>query len=188
MSPLTGLLAPARPGAGCSPGAQRTPWLLFFSVGLMMCASVMHNFEALLARELELAFFVPLLIGSGGNSGPGRGWNPPALGHTRAAILPTLGRTCPSSRAHHPCVTCGNRPPVYTYTYAYACIHIHMRMRRPPGDRSVLDHRGRGPHPQPSPSPLTSHPSPLALHPHPSPSPLPQVSAWATIVFSILTD
>jgi len=40
-----------------------------FSVGLMMCASVMHGFEALLERELELAFFVPLLIGSGGNSG-----------------------------------------------------------------------------------------------------------------------
>ena len=48
---------------------ERTAWLLFFLFGLLLCASVMHKFEALLARELELAFFVPLLIGHGGNSG-----------------------------------------------------------------------------------------------------------------------
>lgn len=48
---------------------SRTAWLLFFLCGLLLCASVMHEFEALLARELELAFFVPLLIGHGGNSG-----------------------------------------------------------------------------------------------------------------------
>ena len=48
---------------------ERTAWLLFFLFGLLLCASVMHTFEALLARELELAFFVPLLIGHGGNSG-----------------------------------------------------------------------------------------------------------------------
>ena len=47
----------------------------------MMCASVMHGFEALLARELELAFFVPLLIGSGGNSG----------GQTVSAVIRALG-------------------------------------------------------------------------------------------------
>jgi len=35
----------------------------------LACASVLADFEALLARELELAFFVPLLIGHGGNSG-----------------------------------------------------------------------------------------------------------------------
>ena len=49
--------------------SERTAWLLFFLFGLLCCASVMHEFEALLARELELAFFVPLLIGHGGNSG-----------------------------------------------------------------------------------------------------------------------
>ena len=48
---------------------ERTAWLLFFLFGLLLCASVMHQFEALLASELELAFFVPLLIGHGGNSG-----------------------------------------------------------------------------------------------------------------------
>jgi len=48
---------------------QRTAWLLFFLFGLLVCANVMHEFEGLLAREIELAFFVPLLIGHGGNSG-----------------------------------------------------------------------------------------------------------------------
>lgn len=48
---------------------QRTGWLLIFLFGLLLCARVMHRFEALLASEIELAFFVPLLIGHGGNSG-----------------------------------------------------------------------------------------------------------------------
>ena len=49
--------------------SERTAWLLFFLFGLLLCANVMHSFEKLLADELELAFFVPLLIGHGGNSG-----------------------------------------------------------------------------------------------------------------------
>ena len=48
---------------------QRFGWLLLFLGGLVACANVMSSFEALLAREIELAFFVPLLIGHGGNSG-----------------------------------------------------------------------------------------------------------------------
>ena len=48
---------------------ERTAWLLFFLCGLLLCANVMHSFEEVLANELELAFFVPLLIGHGGNSG-----------------------------------------------------------------------------------------------------------------------
>ena len=36
---------------------ERTAWLLFFLFGLLLCASVMHRFEALLEAELELAFF-----------------------------------------------------------------------------------------------------------------------------------
>jgi len=48
---------------------HRTPWLLLFLGGLLLCAKVMHNFEAILERELELAYFVPMLIGHGGNSG-----------------------------------------------------------------------------------------------------------------------
>ncbi len=47
----------------------RTPWLGLFLTGLLLCASVMHHFEKLLAKRVELAFFVPMLIGHGGNSG-----------------------------------------------------------------------------------------------------------------------
>lgn len=60
---------------------QRTKWLLGFLFGLLACASVMHEFEALLAREIELAFFVPLLIGHGGNSG----------GQTVSTVIRALG-------------------------------------------------------------------------------------------------
>ena len=34
---------------------ERTAWLLFFLCGLLACASVLADFEALLARELEAA-------------------------------------------------------------------------------------------------------------------------------------
>ena len=61
--------------------AQRTGWLLFFLFGLLVCANVMKEFEELLARELELAFFVPLLIGHGGNSG----------GQTVSTVIRALG-------------------------------------------------------------------------------------------------
>ena len=60
---------------------QRTGWLLFFLFGLLLCANVMREFEGLLARELELAFFVPLLIGHGGNSG----------GQTVSTVIRALG-------------------------------------------------------------------------------------------------
>ena len=61
--------------------SQRTLWLLFFLFGLLLCARVMHQFEELLAQELELAFFVPLLIGAGGNSG----------GQTVSTVIRALG-------------------------------------------------------------------------------------------------
>ena len=60
---------------------QRTGWLLFFLFGLLLCANVMREFEHLLAKELELAFFVPLLIGHGGNSG----------GQTVSTVIRALG-------------------------------------------------------------------------------------------------
>jgi len=61
--------------------SNRTKWLLGFLFGLLGCASVMHEFEALLAKEIELAFFVPLLIGHGGNSG----------GQTVSTVIRALG-------------------------------------------------------------------------------------------------
>ena len=51
------------------PRFNRTPWLLLFLGGLLLCALVMHSFEAILEKELELAYFVPMLIGHGGNTG-----------------------------------------------------------------------------------------------------------------------
>ena len=47
----------------------RVVWLGAFMLGLVVCSSVMQTFEALLHQELELAFFIPLLIGHAGNSG-----------------------------------------------------------------------------------------------------------------------
>ena len=47
----------------------RTGWLIIFMAGLLLCASVMQWFEALLKDRVQLTFFVPLLIGHAGNSG-----------------------------------------------------------------------------------------------------------------------
>eukprot|EP00244_Chara_vulgaris_P009881 TRINITY_DN4338_c0_g1_i1.p1 TRINITY_DN4338_c0_g1~~TRINITY_DN4338_c0_g1_i1.p1 ORF type:complete len:205 (+),score=30.30 TRINITY_DN4338_c0_g1_i1:230-844(+) len=47
----------------------RGGWLLFFFVGLMMAAGVIETFEEVLKKEVELSYFVPLLIGHGGNTG-----------------------------------------------------------------------------------------------------------------------
>ena len=58
---------------------ERLPWL----VGLLMlqsCAAVvMDSFESLLDRHLVIAFFVPMIVGTGGNAG-----NQPGVMTTRA--------------------------------------------------------------------------------------------------------
>ena len=41
----------------------RGGWLLVFFVGLVFAAVVVERFEDLLTREVELSYFVPLLIG-----------------------------------------------------------------------------------------------------------------------------
>jgi len=64
----------------------RTGWLAFFLCGLLLCERVMHAYEALLAKELELAFFVPLIIGHGGNSG----------GQVVSTVIRAIGRRKPS--------------------------------------------------------------------------------------------
>lgn len=48
---------------------KRVFWLLLLFVGGIATASVLRYFEAELTRLIALAFFVPLLIGTGGNSG-----------------------------------------------------------------------------------------------------------------------
>eukprot|EP00854_Cymbomonas_tetramitiformis_P025417 gene25417-31036_t len=47
----------------------RSGWLLIFFFGLMLAAVVVERFEHVLKEEVELSYFVPLLIGHGGNTG-----------------------------------------------------------------------------------------------------------------------
>jgi Mg/Co/Ni transporter MgtE len=47
----------------------RSGWLSAFFVGLILAAVVVERFEELLTHEVELSYFVPLLIGHGGNTG-----------------------------------------------------------------------------------------------------------------------
>ena len=48
---------------------RRIAWLLFLFVGGTLTGAVLHTFEAELAAVVALAFFIPLLIGTGGNAG-----------------------------------------------------------------------------------------------------------------------
>jgi Mg/Co/Ni transporter MgtE len=48
---------------------QRVGWLSFFLFSLSGTAVIVHSFEKTLERQLELAYFVPLLAGHGGNTG-----------------------------------------------------------------------------------------------------------------------
>ena len=61
--------------------ARRTAWLGLFLAGLLLCTTVMHKYELLLQQQVELAVFVPLLIGHAGNSG----------GQTISAVIRSLG-------------------------------------------------------------------------------------------------
>lgn len=48
---------------------RRVPWLSLFLVSLSMTTIIMTGFEHTLSKQIELAYFVPLLIGHGGNTG-----------------------------------------------------------------------------------------------------------------------
>ena len=48
---------------------DRVGWLGFFLFSLSFTALIMNGFEHTLSRQIELAYFVPLLIGHGGNTG-----------------------------------------------------------------------------------------------------------------------
>jgi len=48
---------------------KRIGWLLFLFVAGSLTSKVLHSFEAELAAVVALNFFVPLLIGTGGNAG-----------------------------------------------------------------------------------------------------------------------
>lgn len=48
---------------------QRVGWLSLFLVSLSLTAIIMSRFEHTLSQQIELAYFVPLLAGHGGNTG-----------------------------------------------------------------------------------------------------------------------
>jgi magnesium transporter len=48
---------------------KRAPWLLILFIGGFFSTSVMENFSPILKSITQLAFYIPLLISAGGNSG-----------------------------------------------------------------------------------------------------------------------
>jgi len=48
---------------------HRVGWLTLFLASLSLTAVIMNGFEHTLSRQIELAYFVPLLAGHGGNTG-----------------------------------------------------------------------------------------------------------------------
>jgi magnesium transporter len=48
---------------------NRIGWLLLLFVAGTLTSAVLHNFEGELAKVVALSFFIPLLIGTGGNAG-----------------------------------------------------------------------------------------------------------------------
>jgi Mg/Co/Ni transporter MgtE len=48
---------------------SRTGWLVAFCIGLLLAALVVEQFEDVLEQHVELSFFVPLIMGHGGNTG-----------------------------------------------------------------------------------------------------------------------
>lgn len=81
---------------------SRVVWLLVLAIGAALTVQVLDSFESTLAEVVTLALFVPLLIGTGGNTG-----NQAATTVTRALALQdvtpkdiakVLGREFRSSR------------------------------------------------------------------------------------------
>lgn len=48
---------------------RRVGWLFIFLMSLSLTAVIMNGFEHTLSKQIELAYFVPLLAGHGGNTG-----------------------------------------------------------------------------------------------------------------------
>ena len=65
---------------------SRVVWLLVLAIGATLTVQVLEVFEATLAEVVTLALFVPLLIGTGGNTG-----NQAATTVTRALALGDVG-------------------------------------------------------------------------------------------------
>jgi magnesium transporter len=65
---------------------SRVVWLLVLAIGATLTVQVLEVFEATLAEVVTLALFVPLIIGTGGNTG-----NQAATTVTRALALGDVG-------------------------------------------------------------------------------------------------
>ena len=48
---------------------NRLPWLLFMTVALMVTGTLINQFEAVLSQVIVLVGYLPLLMGTGGNTG-----------------------------------------------------------------------------------------------------------------------
>ncbi len=48
---------------------NRLPWLILLSVSLMITGAIIEQFEATLQQVVALTFYLPLLMGTGGNTG-----------------------------------------------------------------------------------------------------------------------
>jgi len=97
----------------------RLPWLVSLLLLQSTAALVMAMFEELLDRELVIAFFVPMIVGTGGNAG-----NQPGVAVTRAlglgippkkVLWKIMRREAsnlpPISRRDLPPISCRDRPP-----------------------------------------------------------------------------
>ena len=60
---------------------SRVGWLLILFVTSMLTANVLKHFEGTLSKMVSLSFFIPMLIGTGGNAGS----------QTTATIIRALG-------------------------------------------------------------------------------------------------
>ena len=58
---------------------QRLPWLVTLLILQSFSAAIMHGFHTVLEEHIVVAFFVPMLVGTGGNAG-----NQPGVMVTRA--------------------------------------------------------------------------------------------------------
>ena len=48
---------------------SRLPWLIFLTISLMLTGAIITRFEAVLSQVIILVSYLPLLMGSGGNTG-----------------------------------------------------------------------------------------------------------------------
>jgi magnesium transporter len=53
----------------CKHVRNRLPWLVFLMVSAMLTGAIIRRFEVLLANVISLAVYLPMLMGTGGNSG-----------------------------------------------------------------------------------------------------------------------